>query len=142
MASDLFTVQGICRLARDPELRSLPSGMSVCELRVAWNNSRKNNQTGEWDDVGNFINVTVWGNQGEALARNLTKGQRIGIVGRLEHRTWEDQGGNKREAHQIVAERVQYLSPKDDTGGGGFTPRQDVPVAQPAAQRDDDDIPF
>ena len=61
-------------LTADPELRSLPSGMSVCSLRVACNTRRKNNSTSEWEDKPNYFNVTVWGAQGENAARYLSKG--------------------------------------------------------------------
>ena len=61
-------------LTADPELRSLPSGTSVCSLRVACNTRRKNGGTGEWEDKPNYFNVTVWGAQGENAARYLSKG--------------------------------------------------------------------
>ena len=144
---DMNSVNLVARLASDPELRSLPSGTSVCSLRVAFNTRRKNGATGEWEDVGNFVNVTVWGKQGESVARNLRKGSRIGISGYLEHRTWEAQDGSRREAHQIVAHRVQYLTPKQDganNGGGGFESRPATPpaTASSAPLPADDDIPF
>ena len=142
-------------LTRDPELRSLPSGMSVCSLRVACNTRRKNNSTGEWDDKPNYFDVTVWGAQGENCARYLAKGRPVAIDGRLEWREWETEGGGKRQAIDIVADSVQFLGGRDDTGGGGqsngFTPRSDVPANtddfQPVASGGgrppaDDDIPF
>ena len=61
-------------LTADPELRTLPSGMSVCNLRIACNTRRKNQSTGEWEDKPNYFNVTVWGAQGENSARYLSKG--------------------------------------------------------------------
>ena len=57
-------------LARDPELRSLPSGSSVCKLRIASNSRRK--QGGSWVDKANYFDVTVWGAQGENAARYLS----------------------------------------------------------------------
>ena len=138
-------------LTRDPELRSLPSGMSVCSLRVACNTRRKNNATGEWEDKPNFFDVTVWGAQGENCARFLAKGRPVALDGRLEWREWQDREGNNRQSIEIVADAVQFLGGRDDAGGGGFTPRSDVPVDerdfQPAAGASrtaagDDDIPF
>jgi single-strand DNA-binding protein len=142
-------------LTRDPELRSLQSGTSVCSLRIACNTRRKNNATGEWDDKPNYFDVTVWGAQGENCARFLAKGRPVAIDGRLEWREWQDQQGNNRQSVEIIADAVQFLGGRDDAGpsngGGGFTPRSDVPVndsdfqpagvtQQPAAG--DDDIPF
>ena len=142
-------------LTRDPELRSTASGMSVCSLRVACNTRRKNNATGEWEDKPNYFDVTVWGAQGENCARFLAKGRPVAIDGRLEWREWEErETGNKRQAIDIIADAVQFLGGRDDAqGGGGFTPRSDVPVNesdfQPAGApagnstaAADDDIPF
>jgi single-strand DNA-binding protein len=144
-------------LTRDPELRSTPSGMSVCSLRVACNTRRKNNATGDWEDKPNYFDVTVWGAQGENCARFLAKGRPVAIDGRLEWREWEErETGNKRQAIDIIADAVQFLGGRDDAqGGGGFTPRSDVPVSdsdfqQPvaapvggnSAPASDDDIPF
>ena len=117
-------------LTADPELRSLPSGTSVCKLRVACNTRRKDNSTGEWVDKPNYFDVTVWGAQGENCARYLSKGRPVAIDGRLEWREWE-QDGNKRQAIDIIADSVQFLSSPRDDGGGGSSPA-------PA----DDDIPF
>jgi single-strand DNA-binding protein len=145
-------------LTRDPELRSLPSGMSVCKLRIA-SNTRRKGASGEWEDKANYFDVTVWGAQGENCARFLSKGRPVAIDGRLEWREWETPEGHKRQAVDIIADAVQFLGGRDDAGGGGggFTPRSDVPVDdrdfQPAAAGAaggsnghsapaDDDIPF
>ena len=144
-------------LTRDPELRSLPSGMAVCSLRIATNTRRKEN--GEWVDKPNYFSVTVWGAQGENCQRFLSKGRPVAIDGRLEWREWQDQSGNKREAVEIVADSVQFLSGGREEGGSygggannGFAPHSDVPAdtsdfapqpvgARPSAPADDD-IPF
>jgi single-strand DNA-binding protein len=145
-------------LTADPELRSLPSGMSVCSLRIACNTRRKDQASGEWVDKPNYFNVTVWGAQGENAARFLSKGRPVAIDGRLEWREWEAQDGAKRQAVDIIADSVQFLGSRDDAagaGGGGFqgngaSQGSDVPVDnqdfQPApagvGAAGDDDIPF
>jgi single-strand DNA-binding protein len=145
-------------LTRDPELRSLPSGMSVCSLRIASNTRRKDNSTGEWGDKPNYFSVTVWGAQGENCARFLSKGRPVCIDGRLEWREWQGQDGAKRESVEIVADAVQFLGGRDDAamGGGsgnGFAPHSDVPadtsdfgppqaVGARSSAPADDDIPF
>jgi single-strand DNA-binding protein len=148
-------------LTSDPELRSLPSGTSVCKLRVACNTRRKDGPTGEWVDKPNYFDVTVWGAQGENCARYLSKGRPVAIDGRLEWREWESEGGGKRQAIDIIADAVQFLGGRDDGGGGGggqsagFAPRADIPVdtsdyaAAPAGSNGgathspaEDDIPF
>jgi single-strand DNA-binding protein len=143
-------------LTADPELRSLPSGMSVCSLRIACNTRRKDQGSGEWVDKPNYFNVTVWGAQGENAARFLSKGRPVAIDGRLEWREWEAQDGAKRQAVDIIADSVQFLGSRDEAGsGGGFqgngaSQGSDVPVDngdfQPApagvGAAGDDDIPF
>lgn len=142
-------------LTRDPELRSLASGMSVCSLRIACNTRRKNNASGEWEEKPNYFDVTVWGGQGENCARFLSKGRPIALDGRLEWREWTTQDGQKRQSVDIIADSVQFLGGRDDapSGGDGFTARRDIPVderdfqpsAAPAAAgaaAADDDIPF
>ena len=156
-ATNINVVALTGNLTRDPELRSLPSGMSVCSLRIA-SNTRRKGQSGEWEDKANYFDVTVWGAQGENCARFLAKGRPIALDGRLEWREWQDKEGNNRQNVEIVADSVQFLGSRDDagTGGGGngFTPRSDVPVDdrdfQPAGASTgrsnggpaDDDIPF
>jgi single-strand DNA-binding protein len=153
-ASNLNVVVLTGNLTRDPELRSLPSGTSVCDMRVAVNTRRKNNATGEWEDKPNYFDVKVWGAQGENCARFLSKGRPVGVQGRLEWREWETQDGQKRQAVDIIADSVQFLGGRDDAPGGGFTAaaggsRSDVPVderdfqtAASGAGIGDDDIPF
>jgi single-strand DNA-binding protein len=154
-ASNINRVVITGNLTRDPEVRALPSGTSVCELRVACNTRRKNGSTGEWEDKPNYFNVKVWGGQGENAARYLSKGRPVAIDGRLDWREWETQDGTKRQAVDIIADSVQFLGSREDpsgTGGfagGGATQGNEVPVDgrdfQPApvsGQAGDDDIPF
>ena len=124
-------------------------------MRVAVNSSRKD-ESGNWVDKPNYFDVTVWGAQGENCARFLAKGRPVAIDGRLEWREWETPEGHKRQAIDIIADAVQFLGGRDEGsgGGGGFTPRSDVPVDnrdfQPAGASSanghsapaDDDIPF
>jgi single-strand DNA-binding protein len=144
-------------LTKDPELRSTPSGTSICKLRLAVNTRRKD-QSGQWTDKPNYFDVTVWGQQGENCATYLQKGRPVAVDGRLEWREWDaTDGSGKRQAVEIVAESVQFLGGREDggngNGGGGggqrFTPEADVPAdtsdfaAAPAGPgASDDDIPF
>src|ERR1700754_3720495 len=96
-ASNINRVVLTGNLTRDPELRSLQSGTSVCSLRIA-SNSRRRDQSGEWVDKPNYFSVTVWGAQGENCARFLSKGRPVCIDGRLQWREWQGPAGNKGEA--------------------------------------------
>jgi single-strand DNA-binding protein len=158
-ASNVNVVVITGNLTRDPELRHLGSGTAVCKLRVAVNSRRKDGQTGEWVDKPNYFDVTVWGAQGENCASYLSKGRPVAVEGRLDWREWEDQGGNKRQSVEIIANTVQFLGSRDGSGGGngngggggGFAPPQsDVPADEsdfaPAPSgggaASEDDIPF
>ena len=144
-------------LTRDPELRSLPSGMSVCSLRIACNTRRKNNSTGEWEDKPNYFDVTVWGAQGENCARFLSKGRPVALDGRLEWREWEErETGNKRQAIEIIADAVQFLGGREDGPAAAAAASRRAPTSRsttatssppraPAGNGSsaaDDDIPF
>ena len=141
-------------LTRDPELKSLPSGMSVCDLGVAVNHRRKNQQTGEWIEEPNYFTVSVFGTQGESCARFLTKGRQVAIDGRLRWRQWDAPDGTKRSTVDVIAENVQFVGPRDNAGQGGgegsFSGGRPQAAAAPKEQGPwtgggadmDDDIPF
>ena len=137
MAGNINRVVLVGNLTRDPELRHTPSGTPVCSLRLAVNTRRKD-ESGQWTDKPNYFDITVWGQQGENCAQYLSKGRPVAIDGRLEWREWTAQDGSKREAVEIVADAVQFLT---SAPSNGDTP---VPEPQPvAAGADDpDDIPF
>jgi single-strand DNA-binding protein len=140
-------------LTRDPELRHTGSGMALCELRVAVNSRRKNGQSGEWVDKPNYFDVTVWGTQGENCSTYLAKGRPVAIEGRLDWREWEAKDGGKRQAVQIIAEKVQFLNVRDRTGEGADAEsgeRAETPESDESAEEQvpamaggaEDDIPF
>ena len=138
-------------LTKDPELRSTPSGTSVCKLRVAVNSRRKDGASGEWVDKPNYFDVTVWGAQGENCANYLSKGRPVAVEGRLDWREWESQEGQKRQAVEIIANSVQFLGSRDGNSGegsNGFKASSDVPAdtadfeQAPAGGGSDEDIPF
>lgn len=127
-------------LTRDPELRSTGGGTSVLRLGVAVNDRRKNQQTGEWEDYPNFIDVAVFGARGEALSRFLSKGSKVAIEGKLRWRQWETPQGDKRSAIEVIADEVEFLSSRDG-GSGGYS----SPSSPSGASQDDDlgeEIPF
>jgi single-strand DNA-binding protein len=107
----LFSINRVVlvgRLTRDPEMRALPSGASVCGLRIACNTSRRNAEGGA-QEKPNFFDVNVFGSAGEGLGRYIRKGSRVGVDGRLDWREWEDASGEKRQAVNIVTDAIQFL---------------------------------
>jgi single-strand DNA-binding protein len=106
------------RLTSDPELRALPSGSSVCGLRVAVN-ARRRDSAGEWVEKPNFFDVVVFGAPGENVAKYMRTGRPVAIDGRLDWREWETKDGRHAQAVRIVARTVQFLDspPNASTNG-------------------------
>jgi single-strand DNA-binding protein len=94
-------------LTRDPVLRTTRAGMSVCKLRVASTASPRSSNG--YEPKPNYINITIWGAQGEQAAAELSKGRAVAIDGRLEWRQWEGQDGRRVQCLGVVADSVQIL---------------------------------
>jgi single-strand DNA-binding protein len=110
-----FTINRVVlvgRLTRDPELRALPSGTSVCSMRIACNSSRRDSE-GEFHDRPNYFDVSAFGGSGESVARFMHKGSRVAVDGRMEWREWENADNEKRQAVSIVADTVMFLESPD-----------------------------
>lgn len=119
MAASVNKVILIGNLGAKPELKYLPSGQAVCEMRIATNESftDKNQQKQERTE---WHRVVVWGKQGENCAQYLDKGRACYVEGRLQTRSWDDKNsGEKRYMTEIVANTVQFLGGRDGGGGGG-----------------------
>jgi single-strand DNA-binding protein len=152
VAGSINSVVIVGNLTRDPEMRSTPSGTSVCQLRVAVNDRVKDPNTGEWGDRANYFDVDVFGGQGERCAQWLSRGRQVAVEGRLRWREWETQEGQKRQAVSIVADNVQFIGPREGggpAGGGGDYSRATGPAVDTGgldtpreSAGDDDDIPF
>lgn len=146
MAGDLNKVILIGRLVRDPELRYTPNGSSVASFSLA--NNRTYVANGEKKEIVSFFNCVAWGKTADVITQYCKKGNRMGIEGRLQQRSWEDQQGNKRSTVEITVENFQFLTPRES----GFEQAADMPQAEneiPAAGGpgvdnpfSDDDIPF
>ena len=101
-------------LTRDPELRYTSGGTAVASFGLAIN--RKFKQGEEWKEEVCFVDITVWGKQGENCAEYLTKGSLVMIDGRLNYQTWDAEGGGKRSKLEVVANSVQFLDGKKESG--------------------------
>jgi single-strand DNA-binding protein len=149
MAAGVNKVILVGNLGSDPELRNTTSGTSVCEFRVATNESWKG-KDGQTQDRTEWHRIVVWGRLGENCAKYLSKGRPVYLEGRLQTRSWEDKEGNKRYTTEIVARDVQFLG----SGGGGGNkggsdgpppPSEDFGAASGGGfggGAPDDDIPF
>src|SRR5271155_1739825 len=108
----MFTINHVVltgRLTRDPRLHPLPSGNSVCELRLAVN-TRRREAAGGWVEKPNFFDVVVYGASGENVAKHIHKGGPVAVDGRLDWRKWETKDGRPAQAVRIIARTVQFLS--------------------------------
>ncbi len=106
-------------LTRDPELRSLPSGVQVTSFSVATNRVWKD-KDGAKQESAEFHNIVVFGRQAETSAQYLKKGSSVLIEGRLQTRSWESEGVKKYRT-EIVADRVQFGPRSGGSGSGGTT---------------------
>src|SRR5512142_3559208 len=120
-------------LVRDPEIRYLPSGLSVTSFAVAVNSRYKQNN--ELKEEVSYFDIVVCGKMGENCAEYLSKGRPVLVEGRLRQRSWETDGV-KRSKIEVVADNVQFLG-----GPRGASSEPSAPAA-PAPESQDDDIPF
>jgi len=104
-------------LTRDPELRQTPNGQSVCSFSLALNRSYKG-ADGNWQEATDYIDIVCWGPLGERVAQYLTKGRPCLVNGRLQSRSWE-QDGQKRSKVEVNANDVTFLGGPGDGGSGG-----------------------
>ena len=125
---DLNKVMIIGRLTRDPELKAIPSGASVCQLGLATNFVYTNQQSGQKVESVEYHNVVLWRKLGEIAAQYLKKGQRVYIEGRLQTRSWDGTDGKKNYKTEIVADNMIML----DGGRAGDSPAVSNSSAQPA----------
>ena len=121
------SVAVIGRLGADPELKHTQSGQALATLRLAFEQGQ--------DKATGWVGVTCFGKTAEAVAQYVRKGDEVGIEGRLAHREWEAEGGGKRSALEIAANRVDFLRKKGEAAGGQQAAR---PEPTPAPEPQDD----
>src|SRR3989344_9051037 len=107
MARSFNQVIWMGNLTRDPEVRQMPSGQSVCSFSLALNRSYKGSD-GEWQEATDFVDIVAWAGLGERVAQYLSKGRPALVRGRLQSRSWE-QDGQKRSKLEVVAQDVTFL---------------------------------
>ena len=124
------------RLTRDAELRYTPSGKPVCQFTMAAQRNYKN-KDGNYD--ADFINIVMWGKNGELLSKSVMKGQRVLINGQLQIRSYTNKEGNKRWITEVIANKFDYIENKNKEDGDfekAFGENKTVPINY------DEEIPF
>lgn len=130
MARSFNQVVLMGNLTRDPEVRTTPNGQSVCSFSLALNRSWKG-ADGSIQEATDYVDVTAWGPMGENVAKFVTKGRPVLVSGRLQSRSWE-QDGQKRSKVEVVATDVTFLGGRGDGEGGTSAPA----ASKPAANKD------
>ena len=138
-------------LTRDPELRQMPSGTEILSFSVAVNDRRKDPQSGEWRDVPNYFDCTVFGKRAKGLSNCLAKGTKVSIEGKLRWSQWE-QDGRKRSKVDIVVDELELMYSQGPQSGSTGPIRQSTqpqgrqepysPQQLPYGDVYDSDLPF
>ncbi len=136
----------IGNLTRDPELKSLPSGVQVCTFGMATNRVYRDKDNNKKEEV-EYHNIVVFGRQAETTAQYLRKGSNALVEGRLQTRSWE-QDGQKRYRTEILADRIQFGDRRQSDGAGGGYAQEPAAASKsdtieyPHEEINPDDIPF
>lgn len=138
---DVNSVTIVGRLTKDPELRQTGGGMSVCVLRLAFTQSRKDASSGRWEDTAGYIDVTTFGATADNVVKYLAKGRQVVVNGRLSWREWEGDNG-KQQRTEIVAHQVQFVGGNDGAPARAANPISDQANPANAPVDNDDSIPF
>lgn len=151
MARSFNQVILLGNLTRDPELRTTPNGQNVCSFSLALNRSYKGSD-GNWQEATDYIDIVAWGALGERVAEYLSKGRKALVNGRIQSRSWE-QDGQKRSKVEVVANDVTFVDGPSGNQGGTVssdkknnpsTKNDDVQIEEIDADKPIDlsDIPF
>ena len=154
MARGVNKVIIVGNLGADPEVRYLPSGAAVTNIRVATSEGWKDKQSGETQERTEWHRIVFFNRLAEIASEYLKKGSKVYIEGSLRTNKWQDQSGNERFTTEIIANSMQMLDTKG--GGGNYDAqssssssasssysKESVPTSEPAmAVEFDDDIPF
>nr|DAL74194.1 MAG TPA: Single strand binding protein [Caudoviricetes sp.] len=130
------SVNLIGRLCADPEARMTQSGVKVCKLRLAVQRDFKN-QDGDYE--ADFINCAAWRSTADFIEKYFRKGQGIGVTGKLQTSSWEDESGNKRYATEVIVENATFTEALRETVQQA---QQNPPAGFAVTDEEDDDLPF
>lgn len=114
------------RLSKDPELKYTQSGTAVCNFTVAVNRRTKNAE-GNYD--ADFISCTAWNKTAEFVGQYFTKGQTIGLEGRIQNRSYDAQDGSKRFVTEVVAEQVEFVGSKPQNENKASQMGQEIDIS-------------
>ncbi len=138
MARSLNQVTLMGNLTRDPELRQTPNGSSVCSFSLALNRSYRD-ANGEWQEATDYVDIVAWGPLGERVSQYLNKGRRCLVQGRLQSRSWE-QEGQKRSKVEVLANDVTFLDGRSDSNGENSSDEETPPAPSKKSKKNTQDV--
>jgi single-strand DNA-binding protein len=97
-------------IGRDPELRQTQGGTQVLTFSLAVSDRKRNPQSGEWEEVTNWIPCVVFGNRAESLSRFLSKGTKCAVEGKLRQSSYKDKSGQNRSKIEVIVDEVEFMS--------------------------------
>jgi len=125
-------------LTRDPELRTTPSGQSVCSFSLALNRAYKD-QSGQWQEQTDFVNCVAWAQLGTNISQYMRKGRRMLVQGGLRSSSWEKDGQKHSKLEVLVSDATFLDGPAGSQGSEGQSQaRYTPPAASPAAKKPQD----
>ena len=119
MAGSVNKVILVGNLGADPEVRYMPSGAAVANIRIATSEQWKDKQTGDMQERTEWHNIVLFGRLGEVAGEYLRKGSQVYVEGRLQTRKWQDKDGKDQWTTEVVADQMQMLGGRGDGDGGG-----------------------
>jgi single-strand DNA-binding protein len=140
MARSLNRATILGNVGKDPELRTTQSGISVCRLNVATSDSYKG-KNGEWQETTEWHSIVLWGDLADRYSKNIKKGSKVYIEGRIQTRSYE-KDGIVRYVTEVNANRLIILDPKTDSASHIDSDEKDETRYTTAEEPEDDDIPF
>lgn len=97
-------------IGRDPELRQTQGGTQVLTFSLAVSDRKRNPQSGEWEEVTNWIPCVVFGKRAESLSRFLSKGTKCAVEGKLRQSSYKDKSGQNRSKIEVIVDEVEFMS--------------------------------
>lgn len=126
----------IGNLTKDPEVRSFTSGDRVCNFTVA-----VNRRTKDGAQMADFVRVSVFRAMADVCGQYLTKGKKVAVIGKVSASAYKDQNGEARAQLELIADDVEFLTPKGEAEQPAQAPQQ-IDRRTGYAVADDDELPF
>lgn len=130
------------RMVKDPELKTTPSGVSVCNFTIAVDRDYKNGE----ERIADFVDCVVWRGGADFVSKYLSRGRMVVVSGYLQSRKWQDKDGNNRTSWEVQAQNVYFADSKRDgdsnSSGGSSAPASPDVTYKELGDAQDGELPF